>query len=138
LRNFVEGFGRRADLSTTLVASAALDHLSEDLQRAVFRVVQEALANTHRHAEATRVTVRARLARGTLFVSIRDNGHGIEGVHGRLRDLDEAPVGVGLPGMRARLRQFGGDLIIRSGRNGTRLTAMVPLTPNPSDVQRAA
>ena len=138
LRGFVEGFGRRSGLRATLAADPAMDRLPEDLQRALFRIVQEALANTHRHARATSVTVRARLARGMLFVCIRDDGRGIKGTAGRLRDIEEAPVGVGLPGMRARLRQFGGDLAIRSGGTGTTLMAIVPLARDGSGAARAA
>jgi two-component system NarL family sensor kinase len=130
LRSFVEGFAHRAGLRVALHATAALDGLSEDLQRSLFRVVQEALLNAHRHAAATRVAIGTRLVRGVLVVRIRDNGRGMPSVASAPAGPgDGARLGVGIPGMRARLRQFGGDLTIRSQSNGTTLLAMVPVPP---------
>ena len=130
LRAFLDGFGRRAQLVVSLRASPGLDELPTDLQHAVFRVVQEAASNAHRHARANRVGVQARLIRGTLCVRISDDGRGICAAQSRELGVNDAPVGVGLPGMRARLKQFGGDLRVRSGvngRSGAVIVASVPL-----------
>src|SRR5215203_391984 len=128
LRTFVDGFARRTGLEVTFLGDpAALGDLSQDLQRSVLRIVQEALSNTHRHAEASRVAVHVKLLWGALFVRIQDDGCGmLDGNDGLSADTGTR-LGVGIPGMRARLRQFGGDLRIRSRLGRTSLLASVPL-----------
>ncbi len=96
-----------------------------ELQRAILRVVQEALTNVHRHADASRVSVNARITSGRLVVRIRDNGHGMTGA---VRPDGPIRMGVGMAGMRARLEQFGGSLRIRTSRSGTVVVARVPVS----------
>ncbi|WP_460666786.1 sensor histidine kinase, partial [Kribbella swartbergensis] len=125
LRDFAEGFAGRTGLVARIRIPEEVDDLSPELQRAILRVVQEALTNVHRHAGASRVSVDARIRSGRLVVRIRDNGHGMTD-----RDQPAGPVrlGVGIAGMRARLEQFGGNLRIRSGPGGTSVIAVVPVT----------
>lgn len=125
LRDFAEGFAGRAGLVTRMRIPEEVDDLPPELQRAILCVVQEALTNVHRHADASRVSVDARIRSGWLVIRIRDNGHGMadqssSGGHIRL--------GVGVMGMRARLEQFGGNLRIRTGLGGTSVIAIVPVT----------
>ncbi|HEX2509894.1 MAG TPA: histidine kinase, partial [Microvirga sp.] len=130
LRAFIEGFAGRTGLQARVRLADTVDDAPPEIQRSILRVVQEALANVHRHAGASRVHVGAKLVGERLVVRIRDDGWGMRGpggVGGRLR------MGVGIPGMHARLRQFGGDLKIRTGSTGTSLLAYVPL-PGPSNV----
>jgi signal transduction histidine kinase len=124
LRGFAEGFAGRTGLVARIRIPEEVDDLPPDLQRAILRVVQEALTNVHRHAGASHVSVDARIVSGRLVVRIRDNGHGITGA-ARL----EGPIrlGVGVAGMRARLEQFDGELRIRTSRGGTSILAMVPV-----------
>ncbi len=124
LRDFAEGFAGRTGLVARIRIPEEVDDLPPALQRAILRVVQEALTNVHRHADASHVSVKARIMAGRLVVRIRDNGHGMTG-----RDRPDGPIrlGVGVAGMRARLEHFGGDLRIRTGRSGTAIVAMVPV-----------
>jgi signal transduction histidine kinase len=124
LRDFSEGFAGRSGLVARIRIPEEVDDLPPDLQRAILRVVQEALTNVHRHAGASHVSVAARIMSGRLVVRIRDNGHGMAGP-----DRPDGPTrfGVGIAGMRARLEQFGGDLRVRTGRSGTGIVAMVPV-----------
>jgi signal transduction histidine kinase len=128
LREFVEGFCRRTGLKAVVRVSGSIDYLPFDLQRAVLRVVQEAMANVQRHAMASRVSLVVRQSAGRLLLRIRDDGRGI---------VDMTPAGepqhfgVGINGMRARLRQFGGELDIKTNMRGTTLFAVVPLTEQP-------
>lgn len=124
LRDFAEGFAGRTGLVARIRIPEEVDDLPPELQRAILRVVQEALTNVHRHAKATRVSVTARTPTGRLVVRIRDNGHGMSGV---ARPDGPIRLGVGVAGMRARLEQFGGSLRIRTGRGGTSILAMVPV-----------
>jgi signal transduction histidine kinase len=134
LEEFLDGFAGRTGLRARIRISDQVDDAPPEIQRAMLRVVQEALANVHRHAGAAQVFVGARLADGRLVVRVHDDGRGLErpavdGSGGRPR------MGVGIPGMRARLRQFDGDLRIRSGPRGTSLLAHVPL---PDTARRAS
>ena len=123
LRHFATGFGRRSELQVNLRIPDLVDEAPPAFQLAILRVVQEALANIHRHAGASRVDIRARRVGSQLFIRISDDGQGIGG--GGLQE--RAPLGVGIPGMRARLRQFNGDLRIATGKWGTAVLAFVPL-----------
>lgn len=124
LRDFAEGFAGRTGLVARIRIPEEVDDLPPDLQRAVLRVVQEALTNVHRHAGASHVSVDARIMSGRLIVRICDNGYGISDP---ARPDGPIRLGVGIAGMRARLEQFGGNLKIRTGRGGTSILAMVPV-----------
>ncbi|MFL5204700.1 MAG: histidine kinase [Microvirga sp.] len=124
LRDFAEGFAGRTGLVARIRIPEEVDDLQPELQRAILRVVQEALTNVHRHAGASHVSVNARIRSGRLLVRIRDNGHGIGG---SARPDGPIRLGVGVAGMRARMEQFGGSLRIRTGRVGTCVVAMTPV-----------
>lgn len=128
LREFTDGFAARTGLQAWVRVASAVNEAPSDIQRSILRVVQEALTNVHRHADASHVHVGAKVVGGCLVVRVRDNGRGMptsDGAGARLR------MGVGIPGMHARLRQFGGDLKIRTRSKGTSLLAYVPLPRHP-------
>jgi two-component system, NarL family, sensor kinase len=125
LRDFAEGFAGRTGLVARIQIPEEVDDLPSELQRAILRVVQEALTNVHRHASASHVSVDARIMSGHLTVRIRDNGHGMAAP---LRLDGPIRFGVGIAGMRARLEQFGGGLRIRTSRGGTVVVARVPVS----------
>ncbi|WP_262031258.1 histidine kinase [Microvirga sp. Mcv34] len=136
IRNFAEGFAKRTDLETILRFDEAADGLSVDLQRALFRIVQEGLANVHRHAEASQVTLNLRLTSDQVILSVADNGRGMRGDRGGT-GARQASLGVGIPGMRIRLGRFGGSLRIRSGRRGTIIRAAAPRCASMAMLHRA-
>ena len=123
LRRYVEGFGRRTGLKVTVRSCGSVDQLSFPLQQALLRVVQEALTNVYRHASATRVSVNFRCVGKRLRLVISDDGQKTEATSGQ--NGKPFRLGVGIPGMIARMRQFGGNLDIRSGPNGTAVHATV-------------
>lgn len=134
VHDFAEGFARRTNIATGVAVPQAVDATDPDLQRMVLRIVQEALTNIHRHARATHAQIRVRIAGGRLFARISDNGRGPAsfdvGRDGRVR------LGVGIPGMQARLQQFGGHLAVKSRPGGTTIFAVVPLVPKAVAVLR--
>ncbi len=121
LVRYIEGFSRRTGLKTEIGIADAVDDVSVRLQRAVLRVVQEALANVHRHAEAAQVEVKLHVGKKTLSIEIADDGKGVNG-NGR-----HAP-GLGVTGMHARVREFGGTLEIVDAGEGTKILAHIPLS----------
>ena len=96
---------------------------------AAFRIVQEALTNVARHAEATRAVVQVRQERDALVVEVVDDGKGVP------RRAMRAPHSLGILGMRERARAWGGELTVRrQRRGGTRVRARLPLdAPVPAE-----
>jgi two-component system, NarL family, sensor kinase len=126
LGRYIEGFGTRTGLKITLKSCDRVDQLSLPLQQTLLRIVQEALTNVYRHASATRVSVHFRCGRKRLRLVISDDGQGTEETPGRPNGKPSR-LGIGIPGMMARMQQFGGNLDIHSGPNGTSVHATMPL-----------
>ena len=98
--------------------------MPSDVETLAYRVVQEALSNVKKHAEATEVTVRLEASSGTLRVEVRDNGVGFDPEAARefLRSGR-----VGLASMRERAELAGGTLTLKSGQGeGTTIMATLP------------
>jgi len=126
LGRYVEGFGTRTGLKFTVNSCPSVDQLSLPLQQALLRIVQEALTNVYRHASATCVSVNFRCVGKRLRLVISDDGQRAEETSGH-QNGKPFRLGVGIPGMVARMRQFGGKLHIDSGPNGTAVHATVPV-----------
>jgi signal transduction histidine kinase len=132
LQNYIEGFAGRSAIVTTLDAAPDLGRLPAAIETALFRVVQESLGNIHRHSGSTTAAIRIRLDAGTVRLEIRDEGGGLPpGLRQGIKEMT-VPVGVGIAGMRERLRQVGGQLEIESNDRGTTVRAIVPLPRNAS------
>jgi signal transduction histidine kinase len=126
LHRFIEGFGARTGLIIRSRISRAADRVPLPAQRSTLRIVQEALSNVHRHANATEVSVDLRMFSEWLHLAVVDNGSGICGMVGEVETEAFRP-GVGLPGMRARVRELGGNLKIISSPRGTKIFAAIPI-----------
>ena len=126
-RWFAEGFARRSGIELQCEIPEKLERPPRDHELVLFRVLQESLTNVHRHSEASAASIRLQREADRLQLEIRDNGKGIG--EERLRSLDASvgKIGVGITGMRERVRQLGGRLEIRSGGNGTAVRVTLPL-----------
>jgi signal transduction histidine kinase len=129
LERLVGGFGSRTGLKTIIETEGPVDAINAAVQHAVFRVAQEALTNVYHHAQATKVSVSLLARDRLLALTIADDGHGMP-AHGA-DSVAEAPLGVGIPGMRSRVEQLGGRLDIKSNGFGAVVTATLPLHRNP-------
>jgi signal transduction histidine kinase len=123
LHSYIEGMRERSGLSVSVEIDPDLGRLSQDLETAVFRIVQESLTNIHRHARTDEAFVRIYRNFTSLQVEIEDRGQGIKG----FTSPNKQRIGVGLKGMRERVRQLFGHFDVRSGTNGTTVTATFPL-----------
>ena len=122
---YLDGFATRSGIKTTFECSPDFDRLPREVELALFRVLQEALTNVHRHSESPVAQVRLLIDGAKAVLEIQDAGKGIP--KQVLGESGELPwTGVGLRGMKERMRQLGGSLGLSSGGYGTTLTAIVP------------
>jgi signal transduction histidine kinase len=128
LRSYVAGFSERSRIVTKLDMPPSLAGLSKDAELPIFRVVQECLTNIHRHAGSPTAEIRVTQQETCLRVEIEDSGKGISPEKEPAFGLS-SHTGVGLCGMKERLRQLGGTLQIQSSIHGTKVTAILPLAP---------
>jgi PAS domain S-box-containing protein len=140
LRAFIEEFRSRSGLRVTLEISPELEGLRLDpnCEMALFRLVQEALANVHRHAGSRTAVVNIEPHDHFIKASVADAGRGIPSkVLKEINASSSRFVGVGIAGMKERVRQVGGHLNIQSGNEGTTVTALIPadeIEPRPSQM----
>jgi len=124
LRCFVDGFAKRSDIAVSLQISPNLGRLPQEAEICIFRVVQECLTNVHRHSGSRTAAVRVSREKTYVRVEMEDAGKGMSLPASRLGT--STPAGVGVLGMRERLRNLGGTLDIHSSNQGTHLTAVLP------------
>jgi PAS domain S-box-containing protein len=123
---YVDGLKQRSGLDVALNIQAGFERPSREMELAIFRVVQECLVNIHRHSGST--TARICIARegSNVVVEVSDDGRGIDS--DKLAKLRARSTGVGLRGIRERVRQFCGDLHIDSEVDkGTAVRIIFPI-----------
>ena len=127
-RWYVEGFGQRSGIKVSLDAPDDLGRLPDAIELALFRVLQEALTNVHRHSGASEAHVLIREDAGQVVLEIKDNGRGIpEELLSHFRATG-AGMGVGVAGIRERAWELGGSLEVESDSGGTRVRVSIPVT----------
>ena len=133
LQFYLEGFTKRSGIEILLeMQPSDFPRLSPEMETAIFRIVQEAVTNVFRHSGAREAWVT--LVRDDVQVvgTVRDNGKGItDGIMEGRPDR----VGVGIGGMRQRVKEFGGELRIGSANPGTVVEVTVPIEPVTRDSQ---
>jgi signal transduction histidine kinase len=126
-RWFVEGFSKRSNIEVECNIPQDGERLSKECELVLFRVLQESLTNVHRHSGASSASVTLTMQQGQLELQVRDNGSGIEPP--KLAQVHEPgrQLGVGIAGMRERVRQLGGQLELQSSKAGTRVRVSLPI-----------
>jgi len=117
IRDYVQGFAERSKINVDLEIPTEFGRLPREFETAIFRVVQESLTNIHRHSESPIARIRISHSEKTVSVEIQDEGKGMSPEKRSELKLT-GKAGVGIRGMRERLRQLGGTLEIEPGRNG--------------------
>jgi len=125
LKCYVDGFSKRSGIGTSLELESNFGRLDSDAEIAIFRIVQECLTNIHRHSGSRKAVVRLSRSAREIRLEVQDEGRGIP-AEKQTNVLGSGRVGVGLRGMRERMRQLGGALEIRS-EGGTTVTAILPI-----------
>jgi PAS domain S-box-containing protein len=119
LRGYVEGFSKRSGVAVSLTTQGELDRLGFDVELAVFRIVQESLSNIHRHSHSSTANILLIRQGGFLSLEVADQGRGIPPGKGN--------SGVGIAGIRERVRLLKGTVTIRSDASGTIIRISLPM-----------
>ena len=122
---YVDEFGRRSGITVQFECSPKVGRLSNEMEIALFRIVQESLGNVHRHSQSPTASISLDVVDGRISLRVKDQGVGIavERQH-EIRTGNRA--GVGVRGMRERVRQLGGTLDIHSSPQGTEVLVALP------------
>lgn len=124
LRWYIKGLVERSGLAIRLNISEDFGRLPHEMELAVFRIVQECLTNIHRHSGSKTATIRISRDANCVLIEVQDQGKGISPE--KLAKLRAQRSGVGITGMRERVRHFGGSLDIESSGDGAKISAMFP------------
>jgi signal transduction histidine kinase len=125
-RWYVEGFAQRSGVKVTVDAPHELDRLPDAVELALFRVLQEALTNVHRHSGASKAHVLILQDHDKVLLEVRDNGRGLPKQLLNQFAATGAGLGVGLAGVRERARELGGQVALESDHNGTLVGISIP------------
>jgi signal transduction histidine kinase len=124
-RWYAEGFAKRSGIQIESKLDDVVDRLPKEMELALFRVLQEALTNVHKHAKARTVYIEVTCKDELVTLIVKDDGAGIpRAALERFRGGHAG--GIGLAGMRERLAELNGDLEVESGASGTTIRATVP------------
>jgi len=125
LQFYLEGFTKRSGIEVFLeMQPSNFPRLTPEMETAIFRIVQEAVTNVFRHSGASEAWVTLVKDDSQLVGTVRDNGKGIaDGVMEGRPDR----IGVGIGGMRQRVKEYGGDLRIGNANPGTFVEVTVPI-----------
>jgi signal transduction histidine kinase len=135
---YLEGFAQRSGIAVKMDLPEAVGRLPKSIELGLFRILQESLTNIHRHSGSSRADVALNLFPNKVVLEVRDYGKGIP------RELLESfrikgtSFGVGLAGMRERVRELGGKVEIQSKSPGSSISVTVPLLEKDKSASPAA
>ena len=127
IRHFRDGFVQRTGIKVNFDISPGFDRLAIATELAIFRVMQESLANIQRHSGSSDAEILLHRRPGIALLEVRDHGCGIRSENRNSDAAYPAPMGVGIASMHQRVKQVGGRLEIRSSNSGTIVRATVPV-----------
>jgi PAS domain S-box-containing protein len=122
---YFEGLGQRSGIEIHFDMPEDFGRLPRDMELVMFRLVQESMTNIHRHSGSPTAHIRIARDSGAVTIEVQDHGKGMSPE--QLKKIREGGSGVGIRGMRERLRQFRGELKIESNGSGTQVRVKIPL-----------
>ena len=123
---YAEGFKKRSGIHLSVSIDEELVRLTTDAETALFRVLQESLTNVHRYSGSPSAEIRIFQSASKVHLEIIDHGKGVKAGMERPAFAGAPTLGVGIPGMRERIRQLGGQLEVEFSNEGTRVYASLP------------
>jgi PAS domain S-box-containing protein len=134
---YIEGFTQRSKVNVELKVSLGPNRLPEIVERTLFRIVQESLTNIFRHSGSGTASVQIAGHSGIVRLEVADNGKGIPDAILTTLNSSGGQLGVGIRGMRERVRQLGGWLQIKSRPNGTTIIVTLSVKESASDADQS-
>lgn len=126
LRWYAEGFANRSGIHIAMDLGE-IGRLPGPVETALYRVVQEALTNIHRHASTATASIRLTATADGVALDIHDEGHGLHDPVTHETGILGETLGVGIQGMRERVRQLGGTFDVEFRDTGTTVRVRVPM-----------
>ncbi len=127
---YVDGFNKRSPIQVRIELPEGI-RLPGSVEIVLFRILQESLTNISKHAGSATVDVLLQVDSNTISLSVRDYGKGISAERLSKMNGSGSDIGVGIAGMRERVKELGGRLEIESDSTGTVLKAFIPLPGAP-------
>ena len=126
LELYVQGITERTGLAIDLQVGGGFGRVSKEIELVVFRIVQECLTNIHRHSQSESAFIQLSRNDQWLTLEVQDRGKGISAE--KLTQIQAGGSGVGIRGMRERVRHFSGEMTIDSDNRGTRVHVTIPIS----------
>ena len=125
MQRYLEGFTKRSNIETSIdFEPSDFPRLGAELETAIFRIVQEALTNVFRHSAAHKAWVSLMKSESQIVVTVCDDGKGI-GEH--IVEFRPGSIGIGIGGMRQRVKEFGGEVQLQNTCPGTLVRVAIPI-----------
>lgn len=124
---YIDGFVKRSKIDVAFDIATNFERMPEEIEIALFRILQESLTNIHRHSGSSTAEIVAERTPSQVVLRIIDHGKGISPELLAKFRRTRGGVGVGLAGMRERVEELGGQLEIRSGEQLTALEVAIPV-----------
>jgi PAS domain S-box-containing protein len=133
VKEYAEGFSERSGIKLELDIQAGFGRLPQDAETALFRIVQETLANIQRHSGSKTAEILLRGDSRCVNLEVTDRGRGMDKKAIERGNGSGTRLGVGILGMRERMTQLGGKLEIESSSSGTTVRVSIPLRSEVAD-----
>jgi two-component system CheB/CheR fusion protein len=125
---YVQGFSERSGIKVSFESGNESRRLPRSVELPLFRILQASLSNVHRHAESRSIDVHFAVSETEAKLEVKDYGKGIDAALLREFERTGGGAGIGLAGMRERLRELGGRLEVESDQHGTLIRALIPVS----------
>jgi two-component system NarL family sensor kinase len=124
LQWYLDGLTQRSGIETSIsVDPPNFPRLPQDIETAIFRIIQEALINMFRHSGAQRGWVTISQADHRVVVTVRDDG---KGIGESISELKPGSIGIGIGGISHRAKELGGELRLSNANPGTLVEVTIP------------
>jgi signal transduction histidine kinase len=121
---YTQGLSDRSGVNITLKIPRDFGRIPREIELVIFRLVQECLTNIHRHSGAKNAVIYIWRVHDIVSIEVSDDGRGMPG--DKLAEVQRGGSGVGIGGMRERVRQFQGEMKIESDSSGTKIFVTIP------------